>query len=437
MTSRQRIFICLSVIILTLSVLEIMTDYLEQQQSLKYQIDEALNNLEHSADVAIHFDATGPVQNLAEPIPFNSRVRVLEGSNVLLTVDQSTPGAMLVTRNKAVSSVYTFEFAVDIRTFRAVLIDSFWRDLRYDALSIILALGLSWWVSGFALRPIQRLAQAIAQANQSKFPQPILLESKDECSAIAAGFNQAVDAARVSLEREHMLMRYVAREISIPLGQMSSDIEDLALGVKPDEKVVPLVQRSLERMHQVWQTLPHLSQAVPLTSHPTSLITLLKETIQLIPDAQQYRIGLKISTSSNPKVNQPALIAQCVLSLLDNALQSKGEIKVTLEPYEAMARVRIEDYGLGFAKEQIAQLKQPLTSFPVLVDDSLLRLTFVRHMIQNLGGQMDIRKTDRGLEVIMTLPVVTSTSPTLIQEYSLTATQINSKVEPVTEKVNS
>jgi signal transduction histidine kinase len=174
----------------------------------------------------------------------------------------------------------------------------------------------------------------MTEANQSKLPQLIKVpEVKDECLQIASNFNRAGDAVRVMLEREQMLMRYTAREISIPLGDMSSNIEALAMGAQPEEKVVPLIQRNLERMQQVLRTLPSLSQASLYTPHPTSLIALIKETIQLIPDAQQYRIGLKVSTSSNPKVAQPALIAQCVLNLLDNALQSKGEIKVTLEPY--------------------------------------------------------------------------------------------------------
>jgi signal transduction histidine kinase len=102
-----------------------------------------------------------------------------------------------------------------------------------------------------------------------------------------------------------------------------------------------------------------------------------------------------------------------------------------------MARIRIEDYGLGFSEEKLAQFKQPLVSFPALVDDSLLRLTFVKHMIQNLGGQVNIRNTGRGLEVVMTLPVTASTSLTQTQERLPAATQIGEKAQPTVEKINS
>jgi signal transduction histidine kinase len=436
MTFRQRIFMILAVIILTVSVLELITDSIEQRQSLNYQIEEALDNLEHAAEVSIGFDENGPVQNQAESIPFDSRVRVLEGNTVQLTLDQSTSGAMFAIRNKGVTKTQSLELAVDIRTYRAVLMNSFWRDLRYDFINILLALGLAWWISGWVLRPLQALVQSMTEANQAKHPQSVNVSGMgDELSDLAISFNQAVDAARLTLEREKMLMRYTSREIAIPLGDMSSHIESLAMGALPEERVVPLVQRNLERMQHVLRTLPNLSQTAPSGAHPISLITLLKETIHLIPDSQQYRIGLKISTSSNPKVTHPALVAQCVLSLLDNALQSKGEVKVTLESYEAKVRVRIEDYGLGVAEEQIAQFKQPLTSFPTLVDDSLLRLAFVKHMIQNLEGTLDIRNTGRGLEVLMTLPIATSSALTQTQERLPSVTQIGGKAKETLEKV--
>jgi signal transduction histidine kinase len=203
---------------------------------------------------------------------------------------------------------------------------------------------------------------------------------------------------------------------------MASQVEALVMGSASEEQAIPLIQRQLERMQQVVQTLPSLAW-LDDSVRSASLIQLVKETLQLIPDNDQSRIALKVSVTSNPKVAQPTLVAQCLLSLLDNALQSQGEVKVLLEPYEGLVRIRIEDYGKGLPEEHLNLLKQPLFQLPDRVPDRVLRLAFVRHILDSFGGGFDGRNTEFGLEVVITLAVAEiSQSSTQISNPRLTKT---------------
>jgi hypothetical protein len=409
MNFRQRLFLMFVMVTLTLASVEIITDSIEQRRGVRLEAERALDELEHLADVAVRFDGVRPFENTNESIPFNSRIRVLEGQQVLLTLDQTQPGAMLVTREKAVTSSQRFELAVDIRSYRAVLINSFQRDLTYDLIGIVLALGVAWWLSGIALKPLEKLSQAMSQPA----PQPLPVMGKDVLAKLASGFNDLTQQMHYHLDRERALMRYTAQEINIPLQSMAYSVESLLMGVDTNDVLVPMLQRDLERIQQVTRTLPSFAHGTR-QSQTASLIGLLKDTIRLLPDRFQDHIAFKVSMASNPKVTQPMLVSQCILSLLDNALQSKGEVRLTLEPYEGLARVRIEHYGFGLPEKDIEQLRQPLYSLPASADDTLVRLAFVQHVISNLEGTLEVRNTARGLEAVMTLPVA-EVSPRLTQ----------------------
>jgi signal transduction histidine kinase len=417
MNFRQRLFLWFAVIILTATFIEFITDYVGQRQSLTFQVEKALDTLEDYAAVAVRFDAGVPVKNKLESIPFDSRIRVLEGNNVLLSLDQTKSGAMFSIREKALTATQRLELSVDIGTFRSVLMSSFWRDVRYDIFNILITLGLAWWVSGLALRPLERLAKSMKESSvQSNHALLIPSADNDILSDILFGFNHVSEKVQFGLDRERILMSYTAQEMTTPLQSMAAQIEALEMGSSSEEEVLPIVQRNVERMQQVLRTLPSLAQMAQQKQTSVSLIQILKETIQFLPDAFQDRIALKISMTSNPKVLHPTLVTQCVLSLLDNALQSKGEVRVMLEPYEALARVRIEEYGSGLSDEALEHLKKPFFRLPKNADQNVLRLAFVKHIVMSLGGVLDIRNTARGLEVLMTLPV---------DEVSLSSTQIN------------
>lgn len=411
MTFRQRLFLFLAVMIFTLCALEALTDYWEQRQTLKSQASQALDLLDNYADVVLRLEGDTFVASQDETIPFDSRIRVLESGQVLLTIDQSKPGAMFMTREKALTATQTLELAYDLRASRAILMQSFWRDLAFDLVVIVVGLILAWWLSAWSLVPLNKLSAVIQELASQTIPTGITAEPRnDVLGQLIAGFNRLSRRNQFALDRERVLMNYAAQELTVPLHAMAERIESLVMGVESVGEAIPVMQRNLERIQQVLLTLPNLAQISHVQHYPVSLVQVLKETLQLIPEADQSRIALQISLPANPKVTHPILVTQSVLSLLDNALQSQGEVKVTLEPYEAMARLRIEHDGLELPEPILKHLQQPLALLPDDADDDVLRLAFTRHIVVNLSGRLDIRNTSRGLEVIMDLPMVLSDS---------------------------
>jgi signal transduction histidine kinase len=407
MSFRWRLFICLAIAVLAGTTVEAITDYLESRASLREQIDESLGKLQDFTDTALSFENGQPQIDRTLEAPFDTRVRVLQGEDVLLELDRSERKAELALREQDLPDGLRLELAVDTRTYRDILNDSFRRDLTDDIVQVVLSTFIAFILSSFFLRPLKTLHKAMNDMAQHRFPEPIAVpKGNDVLAQLATTFNNMSANIQAAIDRERAFTRYASHELRTPLSAMKLQLESLEMGLSPVEKVVPTVQRNLERMQRVLEALLSLARAKEKNHEPVPLLYLVKESLQLLPKDSQERVVIKSSISPNLKVPQPYLMGQCVLNLVDNAIKyAKGQVKVTLEPFENKVRVRVEDQGEGVPEEMIDKLTHTFFRLSSTVEGSGLGLAFVKHIVRTFDGDMHLKNTGTGLEVVLVLPV--------------------------------
>lgn len=407
MSFRWRLFICLAIAVLAGTTVEAITDYLESRESLREQIDESLGQLQEFTDTALFFENGEPQIDGTLEVPFDTRVRILRENDVLLELDRSESEAELALREQDLPDGLKLELAVDTRTYRDILNDSFRRDLTDDVIQVILSTFIAFILSSFFLRPLKTLHKAMDDMAQHRFPEPITVpKGNDVLAQLATTFNNMSANIQAAIDRERVFTRYASHELRTPLSAMKLQLESLEMGLSPVEKVVPTVQRNLERMQRVLEALLSLARAKEKNHEPVPLLYLVKESLQILPKESQERVVIKSSISPNLKVPQPYLMGQCVLNLIDNAIKyTKGQVKVTLEPFENKVRVRVEDQGEGVPEEMIDKLTHTFFRLSSTVEGSGLGLAFVKHIVRTFDGDLNLKNTGTGLEVILTLPI--------------------------------
>ena len=406
MSFRWRLFCCLALAVLIGTLTESVLDYATLRADMRAETEAALRRTEAFARGALR--SQGGVPRALPSAPEGSRIRVLGPDGVVLERSRLGPGAQLATSRAALADLYTLELAVDRRPYRARLAERLRDDLSGDAVQVALSVLAAWLLSLILLRPMRTLNRALEAVSQQRFPTPLPVPPGDDTLAqLARSFNLMSTNIEAAFERERVFTRYASHELRTPLSAMKVQLEALELGLSPAERVVPAVQRNLDRMQRVLEALLSLARASEKNHEPVSLTQLVRETVQLLPPEARRRVALEVQVSGAPKVAQPYLIGQCVLNLVDNALKySDGRVRVTLEPDPRGVRVRVADEGGGVPDELIGRLTHTFFRLSSHVEGSGLGLAFVKHIARTSGGELSLRNAGGGLEVALALPVV-------------------------------
>lgn len=408
MSFRWRLFLFLFLAVLVGTTVDAVRDYLELRDLYQAEVEQALDQTELFAGAALNVTVNPPtLKQMDVTMPQGSSFRLLQGDSVVLESNPPNPDADLKIRERSLENDYRLEIAVDRQVFRDRINAELRKDLTDDVFQILLSVLIAWLLSGFLLRPLKILNKAINDVSQQRFPEPIPVPSgNDVLSQLATSFNRMSSNIQAAIERERVFTRYSSHELRTPLSAIKLQLESLELGLSTTEKVVPVVQRNLERMQRVLEALLSLARASAKNHEPVPLMFLVKESIQLLPKESQERVVIKSSISPNLKVPQPYLMGQCVLNLIDNAVKyTKGQVRVTLEPFEEKVRVRVEDQGEGVPEELLDKLTHTFFRLSSSVEGSGLGLAFVKHIVRTFEGELELRNTGTGLEVVLTLPV--------------------------------
>jgi signal transduction histidine kinase len=409
MSFRLRLFLFLFLAVLIGEIVDIIRDYQELNETYTTRVEQTLDQVALFAQTITDFSSDPPVfssPDLNITVPEGGSFSVLRGSEMVLHYPQTIP-ATSVTRTYSTTNGYTVQLEVDKEVFNRQMVQEFRRDLLDDVLQIVSSLIIAWLLSGFLFRPLKTLNAAINAVSLQKFPEPIPVPpGKDVLSQLATSFNRMSANIQAAIDRERVFTRYASHELRTPLSAMKLQLESLEMGLSSAEKVAPIVQRNLERMQRVLEALLSLARAKEKNHEPVPLVYLVRESIQVLPKESQARVVVKSSISPNLKVPQPYLMGQCVLNLIDNAIKyTQGQVRVTLEPFEGRVRVRVEDEGEGVPEEMLDKLTHTFFRLSSTVEGSGLGLAFVKHIVRTFEGELDLRNTGRGLEVVLTLPV--------------------------------
>lgn len=293
--------------------------------------------------------------------------------------------------------------------FDAVAPESFDADLIADLLDIpivvAVALLAARWLTRRISAPIERLtraANALAETERSSsVPVPA---GDDALSDLAHAFNRMSASVHESLERERAFTRYVSHELRTPLTALSVQLERAELGLVSADTALPAASRQARRMQETLAVLLDLGRASRRELVPRPLRDVIDDVRADVPETE-IRSPAPIP---NVRVSDALLLSQALRNLMENVARHAtgvADVRATIRGREL--DVVISDYGPGMPEAASgSQDAQDVGGSGPDVGRGL-GLALVRSITTTLGGELHFRNRPDGLDVSLTVPLVT------------------------------
>ncbi len=299
--------------------------------------------------------------------------------------------------------------------------------------TIVIAFGAGWALSGLTLRPIHRITQtARAIGDERDFSRRVdHAGPRDEVGELASTFNQMLarlqDAYRkveYSLEMQRDFVADVSHELRTPLTTLRGNLGLLQRDppAPPAERadiLADMVEES-DRLIRLVNELLIMASADAgrsLAREPLEVQPLLEEAIRQAHQLDENRgISLEAMPGLHVLGDQDAL-KQVLLILLDNALKhSDGAVDVRAQLSDGQAAIHVQDRGHGIPPDQ---LEHVFDRFYRGEDSSLmpgvgLGLSIAKALVEGMGGTIGIESAiGQGSAVSVRLPAASQSESDL------------------------
>ena len=237
-------------------------------------------------------------------------------------------------------------------------------------ITILAAFGAGWALSGYSLKPIDRITQtAKAIGEESDFTRRVSYTGPpDEVGRLASTFNQMLGGLQEAYQKvEHALQMQrnfvadVSHELRTPLTTLRGNLGLLRRDppTPPEEQadiLSDMVEES-DRLIRLVNDLLLMARADAgrsLAREALEIRPLLEECVRQARQLdQQRKISLDVTGESNMLGDRDAL-KQVMLILLDNALKhSDGAIQVKAVLNNRQAELRVQDFGPGIPPDKL------------------------------------------------------------------------------------
>jgi heavy metal sensor kinase len=257
---------------------------------------------------------------------------------------------------------YLLQVGVSLAPMDAAL--KSYRDLLWWRVPVALLLGTfaAWWLSGFALRPLSRLAAAARAVDVHALDRRLPVRGVgDELDRVAAAFNETLDRLGHAVADMRQFSAALAHELRTPLAALRGEIElaSRAPGVSEAQKESYGSQmEEIDHLTRLIDQILTLARAeagqIHLTAAPVNLGELAGSLVnQLEPLAEARANELRCERSDTVIVRGDAgWLERLLLNLLDNALKytpEHGQVVLRVSRNGDRARVDVRDTGAGLS----------------------------------------------------------------------------------------
>jgi two-component system OmpR family sensor kinase len=287
-------------------------------------------------------------------------------------------------------------------------------------LTILIAFGVGWVLSGTTLKPIHRITQtAQAIGDERDFTRRVAYDGpQDEVGQLANTFNQmltrlqdAYQKVEHSLEMQRNFVADVSHELRTPLTTLRGNLGLLGRTppAPPEEQadiLADMVDES-DRLIRLVNDLLLLARAGVGRSLDKALLTIQPVLEETVRQAHQLDLGRQITLDVSPGLTilgDRDAFKQIMLSLLDNALKhSDGEVNVEASRNGVQVEIRVQDHGAGIPPGKLAHV---FDRFYRGDDSSVpgfgLGLPIAKTLTENMDGTITIEsELDQGSVVTL------------------------------------
>jgi heavy metal sensor kinase len=225
--------------------------------------------------------------------------------------------------------------------------------------ALVLGGGASWWLSGRALRPIDRLSLAAAEIDgddlERRVPVP---PAGDEAARLARTLNRLLERISTSVGKEREFLADASHELRTPVAVLRAELE-VALrspSTHPSARgVLESMNEETGRLSRLTDDLLALARAdagrLELVRHTSDLAAPAARTVQSLgPLAAKHGVVLDVRLDPAPARIDDDRISQITLNLMDNAIRHTprgGAVRLETGVRDGQAFLSVSDEGPG------------------------------------------------------------------------------------------
>lgn len=286
-----------------------------------------------------------------------------------------------------------------------------------------------------ALEETRKFAEELALANDTlKQSQAQILQQEKMASVgqLAAGVAHEINNPMGFISSNlSSLEKYLERltgfirtlEKKLPQDPPDEEIAALRKQLKIDyimEDAVHLVEESLDgagRVKKIVQGLKNFSRVDQAERLPTDINECLDTTLNIIWNELKYKCEVKKEYGELPMtVCNPQQLNQMFMNLLVNAAQAienKGEIRITTWADQEWVYTRISDNGCGIPQDKIKRIFEPFYTSKAVGKGTGLGLSIVYDIVvKNHHGDIQVESEEgKGTSFTVKIPVIAAQAP--------------------------
>ena len=289
-----------------------------------------------------------------------------------------------------------------------------WSLVLFGVLGAAVSSAIGFVIARSAIRPVQRLTEAVTRVTDTNELTPITVDGSGELADLGRSFNTMLGTLASSRERQKRLIADAGHELRTPLTALRTNVELLVAdersnmlpeGARGD--ILRDIAGQLGEFTTLVGDLVHLSREDVVEPHPEPID--LRDVINsAIARAKRRGPSLSFDVELNPLylVGEPDSLERAITNLLDNAVKFSppgGTIHVLLDG----DRLRISDQGPGIPDDELPHVFDRFWRSPSArnAPGSGLGLSIVAQTIKAHGGWVKAgRSAEGGAEFIVRLP---------------------------------
>jgi two-component system, OmpR family, sensor histidine kinase MprB len=278
------------------------------------------------------------------------------------------------------------------------------------AVSLLVIIGsaaAALWVARTALRPVDRLTEAVEHiARTEELGTTIAVSGKDEIARLSESFNSMSTALASSRDRQSQLIADAGHELRTPLTSLRTNV-DLLVRSEETGRALPQATRTrmlgnmkaqMVELSTLIVDLLELSRPTrPKGSKPLEVLALHDTTARALDRARLRGPGLTFNVDLRPwyvRADAHAM-ERAVINLLDNAVKFSppdASIDVALR----FGTLTVRDHGPGIPPDDLPHVFDRFWRSPSArqMPGSGLGLAIVAQTIRDAGGEVTLTAAD-------------------------------------------
>lgn len=279
--------------------------------------------------------------------------------------------------------------------------------------TLVLALGWTgWWISGRALRPIDRITQVAEAVGRGALEERIPPSGmQDELGRLIGVLNHMLERVESATKKLQHFSSNVSHQLKTPLTVLRGEIEVTLRGQPTPQEMKDLLESQLAELeglsHLVEDLLAYAraegdAKALPTPQRLDLFVETIAKKAQVLCRAKQQT--LTVCFQPVTALFHAGRLEQALLNILDNAVKHapiQGEVRLQVEADAGQAWVRVEDTGPGVSEHELPRLFERGRSR----SSTGIGLGLAKALVESFSGTLKVlSKSGQGLQVLVCVP---------------------------------